>query len=223
MTLLDSTEKIKNFRQRAHQLSHQASSLDNTSSLSQLPSPDASTWALCIPSPHTPESLFSPPPEPGASQLPPLPHLSCPISRFHLFSQANTLTASLILLSPTQRTLILLKCLSPPINSITSLRFPQLHSSSHFYCDLQIFMPLSCAYSRCLAEGWSIYSICLTYPLSQERVIYILHSKAHRARITSPQQNPGMMSQGHDFCHLYEILLILDFWVKKIRGECYPL
>lgn len=32
-----------------------------------------------------------------------------------------------------------------------------------------------------------------------------------------------MMSQGHDFCHLYEILLILDFWVKKIRGERYPL
>lgn len=84
-------------------------------------------------------------------------------------------------------------------------------------------MPLSCAYSCCLAEGWSIYSIRLTYPLSQEHVIYILHPKAHRARITGPQQNLGMMSQGHDFCHLYEILLILDFWVKKIRGERYPL
>lgn len=30
------------------------------------------------------------------------------------------------------------------------------------------------------------------------------------------------MSQGRDFCHPYEMFLILDFWVKKIRGEWPP-
>lgn len=34
-----------------------------------------------------------------------------------------------------------------------------------------------------------------------------------------PPTKPGPVVSGHDFCHPYEILLILDFWVKKMRGE----
>lgn len=64
----------------------------------------------------------------------------------------------------------------------------------------------------------------MSYLLSKSGAcLSILRSKVGRAWVFSPQQNPGTMFQGRHFCHPFEILLILDFWVKKIKGEHHPL
>lgn len=129
-----------------------------------------------------------------------------------LCNQADGHTAPIILLSPKMPFSSALSSTPPDVKTHSpSVVFnPILNVPSQ---DIQILMTFSYT-SCCLAVGCSINTHLLC-PLWSG----VVSSTSHTPKDNRAQQSPGLLSQGLDFCHSYEILLLLDFWVKKIRGE----
>lgn len=101
-------------------------------------------------------------------------------------------------------------------------RLPQLHSSSICNVTYTLSRPyLTLTHAAWLWAGpWAAYALST---LSGRSVSSACHTPPAQDLSNQLAAQSRHDAQGRDFCCLYEILLTLDFCVKKIRGERHAL